>query len=101
MTSALKHQLNAHFVTRVPGNAAMTSESNGQLIVISGPSGAGKSTVVRELLANCPLPLLLSVSATTRLPRRGETEGVDYYFLTSEQFAARRAAGDFLECKEY
>src|SRR4051794_22711529 len=72
-----------------------------RLIVVSGPSGAGKSTVVRELLANCPLPLLLSVSATTRLPRRGEIEGEDYFFLSPHQFAARRQSGDFLECKEY
>jgi guanylate kinase len=72
-----------------------------RLVIISGPSGAGKSTVVRELLANCPLPLVLSVSATTRAPRRGEVEGVDYFYLTPEQFAARRESGDFLECKEY
>src|SRR5262245_38570409 len=77
------------------------SGSCSRLVVISGPSGAGKSTVVREVLTNCPLPLFLSVSATTRKPRRGELEGEDYYFLTPEQFAARRAAGDFLECKEY
>jgi guanylate kinase len=56
---------------------------------------------VRELLKVCKLPLALSVSATTRQPRRGEVEGVDYYFLTPEQFAARRETGDFLECKEY
>jgi guanylate kinase len=72
-----------------------------RLVVISGPSGAGKSTVVRELLTSCPLPLVLSISATTRQPRPGEVEGEDYFFLTSEQFAARRRAGDFLECKEY
>jgi len=72
-----------------------------RLVVISGPSGAGKSTVVRELLESCPLPLCLSVSATTRQPRLGEKDGKDYFFLTPEQFAARRAAGDFLECKEY
>jgi len=71
------------------------------LVVISGPSGAGKSTVVRELLDRCPLPLCLSVSATTRQPRLGEEDGKDYFFLTPEQFAARRAAGEFLECKEY
>src|SRR5439155_14484529 len=52
-------------------------------------------------MESCPLPLVLSVSATTRQARRGEMEGVDYFFLTPEQFAARRAAGDFLECKEY
>src|SRR5207244_10449657 len=42
-----------------------------------------------------------SISATTRQPRRGEVEGEDYFFLTPEQFAARREAGEFLECKEY
>jgi guanylate kinase len=77
------------------------SQSTSRLVVISGPSGAGKSTVVRELMTNCPLPLHLSISATTRQPRRGEVEGVEYFFLTPEQFAARRTAGEFLECKEY
>src|SRR5947207_15727754 len=76
-------------------------EFSSRLVVISGPSGAGKSTVVRELMVHCPLPLYLSVSATTRQPRRGEVEGEDYFFLTPEQFAARRAAGEFLESKEY
>ena len=57
--------------------------------------------MVRELMTNCPLPLHLSISATTRQPRRGEVEGVDYFFLTPEQFADRRTAGEFLECKEY
>jgi guanylate kinase len=78
-----------------------TASSRPRLVIISGPSGAGKSTVVRELLESCPLPLTLSVSATTRAPRRGEVEGEDYYFLTPEQFAMRREAGDFLESKEY
>jgi guanylate kinase len=72
-----------------------------RLVIISGPSGAGKSTVVRELLGTCPVPLVMSVSATTRQPRKGEVEGEDYYFLTPDQFAARRESGDFLECKEY
>src|SRR5262245_45124067 len=79
----------------------MSGETTSHLVVISGPSGAGKSTVVRELLEKCPLPLHLSISATTRQPRRGEVEGIDYFFLTPEQFAARRGAGEFLECKEY
>jgi len=68
---------------------------------MSGPAGAGKSTIVREVIRTCPVPLVLSVSATTRKPRRGEAEGVDYFFLSPEQFAQRREAGDFLECKEY
>jgi guanylate kinase len=72
----------------------------GKLIIISGPSGAGKSTVVRQVLRQCPLPLVLSVSATTRAPRRGERDGVDYHFLTLTEFARRRANDEFLECKE-
>src|SRR5882762_8053740 len=79
----------------------MTSDAYKRLVIISGPSGAGKSTVVRELLKNCALPLCLSISATTRKARLGEMEGEDYFFLAPEQFAARRGAGDFLECKEY
>lgn len=71
-----------------------------RLIIISGPSGAGKSTVVKTLLEKCPLPLELSVSATTRLPRSGEIEGRNYFFLSHEEFERRRFAGEFLECKE-
>lgn len=79
----------------------MSAANYEHLVIISGPSGAGKSTVVRELLATCPLQLVMSVSATTRQPRRGEQNGQDYFFLSPEQFAACRQTGDFLECKEY
>ena len=72
----------------------------GRIVIISGPSGAGKSTIVRRLLADCPLPLTLSVSATTRKPRPGESHGVEYFFLSHEEFARRRELGEFLECKE-
>lgn len=67
------------------------------MIVISGPSGAGKTTVLRRLFQRCP-ELSASVSATTRPPRQGERDGVDYHFLSAEEFQRRRAAGDFLEC---
>jgi guanylate kinase len=56
--------------------------------------------VVRRLLSECQLPLELSVSATTRAPRAGERHGEHYHFLSREDFAQRRAAGAFLECKE-
>jgi guanylate kinase len=69
----------------------------GPLIILSGPSGSGKSTVIRRLLESGHLPLQLSVSATTRPPREGERDGVDYYFWTPEQFAEEVRAGGFLE----
>lgn len=74
----------------------------GKLIVVSGPSGAGKSTVLERLLASCPVPLVMSVSATTRAPRPGEVHGKHYYFLSRQEFEARRQRGEFLEsCEVY
>lgn len=73
----------------------------GQLVVLSGPSGSGKSTLLRRLLKRPDLPLSLSVSATTRAPRTGEQHGVDYYFLSTDDFLASRQAGRFLESAEY
>ena len=79
---------------------AMPSTKLGKLVVISGPSGVGKSTVVRQVLGQFEGRLRLSVSATTRPPREGEREGVDYYFLSDAEFARRMAAGEFLESVE-
>ena len=76
---------------------AMAETNTGNLIVFSGPSGAGKSSLVKQLLAHSNLPLELSVSATTRPPRNDEEDGVDYHFLSPEEFTSRRKAGDFLE----
>src|SRR5438067_7690456 len=67
------------------------------LIILSGPSGSGKSTVIRGLLADPPGPLRLSVSATTRAPRAGERDGVEYHFWTRARFEGELAAGAFLE----
>ncbi len=72
----------------------------GKLVVISGPSGAGKTTVLREVFQRASVPLVASVSATTRKPRPGEVADVDYHFLSPEDFAHRREAGEFLECCE-
>lgn len=67
-----------------------------RLAVIAGPTAVGKGTVVRYLLANYP-NVHLSVSATTRAPRPGEKDGVDYFFLTHEEFDRQIAAGGMLE----
>ncbi len=71
-----------------------------EVFVITGPSGVGKGTLIRGLLGRLP-ELELSVSATTRPPRPGERDGVDYYFLTPEQFAQHVANGDFVEHATY
>ena len=66
------------------------------LILISAPSGAGKTTLCNHLLA-ARLGLVRAITCTTRAPRRGEKDGVDYYFLKAEDFQRRVKAGDFLE----
>jgi guanylate kinase len=71
-----------------------------RVFVITGPSGVGKGTLIRGLLARAP-ELGLSVSATTRAPRPGEADGVDYHFLTPDEFEARVNAGEFVEHAEY
>src|ERR1700755_734171 len=68
----------------------------GFLLVLSSPSGAGKTTITRRLLERDP-SLSLSVSVTTRPPRPGEVEGLDYSFIAQAQFEAMVAAGDLLE----
>ena len=77
------------------------NKSTGQLIVISAPSGAGKGTIIKELLKNDNKNRWLSVSATSRLPREGEKEGVNYYYLTKENFEEKIEEGYFLEYTNY
>lgn len=72
----------------------------GILIIVSAPSGCGKSTVVRRLMELRP-NLRFSVSATTRAPREGETDGVDYFFVSREEFDRMIEADEFLEHAEY
>jgi len=70
------------------------------VFVITGPSGVGKGTLIRTLLQRVP-DLELSVSATTRRARPGETEGVAYHFLSEDEFERRVRAGDFVEHARY
>jgi guanylate kinase len=71
-----------------------------RVFVITGPSGVGKGTLIRGLLARIP-ELELSVSATTRDPRPGEVDGVDYHFLTDAEFDRKVTAGAFVEHAAY
>lgn len=71
----------------------------GKLIIFSAPSGSGKSTIIQYLLSQ-PLNLAFSISATSRAPRGAEQNGVDYYFLTPDEFRQHIANGDFLEYEE-
>ena len=72
----------------------------GRLIVVSGPSGAGKSTLIRASLEEVP-ELAYSVSATTLRPRPGEVNGIDYIFLSRQEFERWIQEGRFLEWAEY
>jgi guanylate kinase len=71
-----------------------------RVVVITGPSGVGKGTLIRGLMERLP-NLELSISATTRTPRSGEQDGVDYYFLSREDFDRRVAEGAFVEHADY
>lgn len=71
-----------------------------RIVVLSGPSGTGKTTVLRKLVETSPVPIVKAITATTRSPRPGEVDGRDYQFLSAEEFAARKAAGSFLETAE-
>lgn len=82
---------------------AMTTPSDtpagGKLLIFSAPSGSGKSTLINSLMI-LPLGLHFSISATSRPPRGTERDGVEYFFLTPDEFRRRIEAGDFLEYEE-
>ena len=77
------------------------NKKTGQIIVISAPSGAGKGTIIKHLLDNNKKSLWLSVSATSRAPREGEQEGINYCYLTKEEFEKRIKENYFLEYTKY
>jgi guanylate kinase len=86
-------------------NSSTGSRSNpairtGKLFVLAGPSGVGKGTIVRELVSRDPEGLSLSVSVTTRAPRPGEIDGVDYFFVDDDAFDRMIRAGELLEWAE-
>ena len=72
----------------------------GKLIIISAPSGCGKSTIIGDIMDRGELDLQFSVSATNRHPREGEVDGVNYHFLTDQQFRDLIAEGAFVEYEQ-
>ncbi len=74
-------------------------QRRGLLCVVSGPSGSGKTTLCRRFSKTDP-EAVYAISATTRAPREGEADGVDYYFLPREEFESRATRGEFLEFAE-
>ena len=80
--------------------SGLKKQKKGELIGLSGPSGVGKSTVIAELLSNRP-DIYFSVSFTTRAPRVGEADGVNYNFVTREEFEGMIQRGELLEFAEY
>lgn len=78
----------------------MENNKQGKLIIFSAPSGAGKTTIVHHLLNTFPDQLEFSVSATSRAKRKGESEGVDYYFLSVNEFKNKIANNEFIEWEE-
>lgn len=77
-----------------------SATANGYVFVIAAPSGTGKTTICRHILERDPR-LRLSISHTTRKPRSGEKDGIDYHFVSSEEFRKLREADCFLEHAEY
>ncbi|HOC81342.1 MAG TPA: guanylate kinase, partial [Bacilli bacterium] len=79
----------------------MANPKEGLLIIISGPSGVGKGTIRRNVMGDDSLNLVYSVSMTTRARRETETDGVDYFFVTREEFDRNIKEGNFLEWAEF
>ena len=74
--------------------------SKGKIIIISAPSGCGKSTIINALLERGEIDMQFSVSATNRQPRTGEEHGVNYYFLSDEEFRRAIDGDEFVEFEE-
>lgn len=79
----------------------MMQKNKGILLVLSGFSGSGKGTVMKEIMKKYPEHYALSVSATTRAPRVGETDGIEYFFKTREEFETMIAEDELIEYAQY
>jgi guanylate kinase len=75
-------------------------ENKGELIAVSAPSGAGKTTIVKKILSYYP-EIVFSVSATTRPKREKETDGVEYFFISEDEFLKKIESGEFVEWEKF
>lgn len=83
-----------------PATAKKEKEMSGKLIIFSAPSGSGKSTIISRLMQHGELRLAFSISCTSRAPRGNERNGVEYFFLSPDEFRQRIANDEFLEYEE-
>ena len=90
------HQEKGSIGMTIAGHNSSASSTGGRLIVLTGPTAVGKGTVEAALLAKHP-EVWVSVSATTRDPRPGEVNGVNYWFMSESEFLRKEQAGEFLE----
>ena len=81
-------------------NSKFKTPNMGKLIIFSAPSGSGKSTIINRLMQHPELHLAFSISCTSRAPRGTEKNGVEYFFLSPEEFKQRIANDEFLEYEE-
>lgn len=81
-------------------NLNQQADTTGKIVVISGPSGVGKSTICKRIVDAFKDRIYLSISATTRNKKSGEQDGVDYFFISQDEFKKQVKAGNFLECAE-
>ena len=92
---------NMNTINQMENKKDMPQPRRGAFIIVSAPSGSGKSTIIRWLMENHPeLNLYFSVSCTSRAPRGSEQNGVEYFFISPEEFRERIARDEFLEYEE-
>ena len=85
---------------RTAHNSKLKTQDMGKLIIFSAPSGSGKSTIINRLMQRPELHLAFSISCTSRAPRGTEQNGVEYFFITPEEFRERISRDEFLEYEE-
>jgi guanylate kinase len=98
---AINQSLSENLNTNLNENLNENPDRKGKLLVVTGPSGVGKGTLLAALAAKYPQKFVFSISGTTRSPRMGEINGINYYFYSRSEFEQKQDLGMFLESAEY